>query len=204
MDEFKFNARFQKEVEHNLRKYCERRRIELRLGQTVTRVEKGCVHLSPGGVVPADLVYWCSGVRGEELGAGEPDTPFSVNLCLQHPQHPQVFGVGDFALVDSDEPNANLGSAQRAVYQGTLAGDNVARLLAGKPLRPARYGPVGEVVGLGDYDGVGVLYGIPLTGLRAAAAKKLIEARYLGEVFGDLPASLSRSLRRGRRGGTPR
>lgn len=168
-----------------LRRYLVRRfgqkRIELRLGTAVARVAPGGVELDPGGLLEADLVYWCVGVQPEPL-EGLGTDPFRPTL--QHPRHDEVFGLGDFVRIDAPDP-ANLASAQRAVSHGAAAARNALALLAGRDPQPVEYRPEGEVVALGDWDGIGVIRGVPVRGLAAAAAKKLIEARYLAELLGS-------------------
>jgi NADH dehydrogenase len=178
----------------DLHNYLERKQIGLRLGTAIAQVDADGVHLDPEGRLQTDLVYWCSGVRREVLGGVDPDAPYVVNRFLQHADHPEVFALGDFAKVNSQDPFANLGSAQRAVYQGSLVAENVWRLERGRLLRPARYRPIGELIGLGDWNGVGVIYGLPVSGRPAALAKKLNEAKYLIELFRDLPRGLARRL----------
>lgn len=181
--------------------FLARREIGLRLGAAIRRVTGEGVELESGEAVPADLVYWCAGVRRVDLGGLEPGQPFRVGPTLQSPDHPEAFALGDFATVDSRDEFGNLASAQRAVYHGELAAENLGRHVAGRPLRPARYRPAGEMIGLGDWDGAGNLYGVPVTGLAAAAAKKGNELRYAAELFRDLPGTLLRgalALARGR------
>jgi NADH dehydrogenase len=182
-------------------RYLADRGIALHLGAGVARVEEGAVVLEDGRRLEADLVVWCSGVRRVEVGGLPPGTPFRVNVCLQCPEHPEVFAAGDFATVDSRDPFANLGSAQRAVYHGALAAENLWRDQTLRPLRPSRYRPIGEMIGFGDTDGVGVLYGFGVRGAAAAAAKKANELKYLAELYRDLPGSLVRSLLSGAREG---
>lgn len=183
--------------------FLARREIGLRLGSPIARVRADGVELADGTALPADLVYWCAGVQRVDLGGLEPGRPFGVGPTLQSPEHPEVFALGDFATVNSRDDWANLASAQRAVYHGALAAQNLARLEAGRPLRPARYRPEGELIGLGDWDGAGTVYGLPLTGVAAAAAKKGNEVRYLAELYRDLPgtalAGAVAVARRGRR-----
>lgn len=183
-------------------RYLADRGIALHLGVGVSRVQEGAVVLEDGRLLEADLVVWCSGVRRVELGGLPPGTPFRVNVCLQCPDYPEVFAAGDFATVDSRDPSANLGSAQRAVYHGALAAENLWRDETLRPLRPARYRPIGEMIGFGDFDGVGVLYGFGLRGATVAAAKKANEVKYLAELYRDLPRSLVRSFLSGAREGT--
>jgi len=179
--------------------YLARHEIGLRLGVGVRRVEEGGVVLESGERVAADLVVWCSGVRRVEtegIGAG---APFLVNRYLQSVEHPDVFAAGDFATVDSRDEFANLGSAQRAVYHGEVAAENLLRDEALRPMRPSRYRPVGEMIGFGDFDGVGVLYGAGVTGPAAALAKKANEVKYLAELYRHVPRAALARLWPGRR-----
>lgn len=182
-------------------RYLADRGIALLLGVGVARVDEGAVVLEDGRRLEADLTVWCSGVRRVELGGLEAGGPFTVNRFLQNSRYPEVFAAGDFATVDSRDPFANLGSAQRAVYHGALAAENLWRYETLRPLRPARYRPIGEMIGFGDFDGVGVLYGFGVRGAAAAAAKKANEVKYLAELYRDLPRSLVRSFLSGAREG---
>jgi len=178
--------------------YLASRGIELRLGTGVARVEDGGVVLEDGSRLEADLVVWCSGVRRVEVEGIEPGKPFLVNRYLQSVDHPDVFAIGDFANVDSRDEEANLGSAQRAVYHGPVAAENLWRDETLRPMRPARYHPIGEMIGFGDFDGVGLFYGVGVHGKAAALAKKANEVKYLAELYRDLPRAVVRRLRTGR------
>ncbi len=175
-------------------RYLADRGIELRLGVGVARVEEGGVVLEDGQRLAADLVVWCSGVRRVELAGIDPGTPFRVNRYLQSLDHPDVFAVGDFATVDSRDEFANLGSAQRAVFHGPVAAENLWRDENLRPMRPVRYRPVGEMIGFGDFDGVGVVYGLGVRGIPAALAKKANEVKYLAELYRDVPRAALRGL----------
>ena len=59
-------------------------------------------------------------------------------------------------------------------------------------LRPVRYRPIGELIGLGDFDGIGLVYGVPVVDKGAAAMKKGNAVKYLGELCRDLPRSFLR------------
>jgi NADH dehydrogenase len=175
-------------------RFLERKEVDLRLGSTIQAVEADHVSLTSGEDLAADLVIWCSGIRRVELGGLDEGKPFSVSRHLQCTEHPDVFAIGDFATVESGEAWANLRSAQRADYQGNLAAENLWRDEAHRPMRPARYRPVGELTALGDYDGVGIVLGVPLQGAPVAAIKKAHEAKYLADLHRDVPRSMLRSL----------
>jgi NADH dehydrogenase len=178
-----------------LLRYLKRRDIGVRLGATIRNVDPRGVHLESGESIAADLVYWCAGVRRVEVEGTQSGVGFQVNRSLQRTDHPEVFALGDFATVDSRQEFSNLASAQRAVYHGQLVGENLRRYETLRPLRPARYRPLGELIALGDLDGVGIIRGIPVTGLAAAVAKKVNEVKYLAELCRDLPRSFLRRLR---------
>jgi len=72
----------------------------------------------------------------------------------------------------------------------------IVRLEEGLPGKPEEYRPRGELIGLGDFDGVGILGGIPVKGKAAALAKKANELKHLKELLQDVPLSLFRSRQR--------
>jgi NADH dehydrogenase FAD-containing subunit len=77
-----------------------------------------------------------------------------------------------------------------------LVAENVIRLDQRRQGKPVDYAPKGELIGLGDFDGVGIVGGIPVKGKAAALAKKANEAKYLKDLFQDVPRSLLRAVRR--------
>ena len=177
-----------------VRAYLERRGINLRLNAAIRAVGPGHVALETGERLASDLTFWCSGVRPVRLKGVTDAEGFRVGPCLQCEGHPEVFAAGDFATVESLQAAANLRSAQRAAYHGTLAAENVCLAEAGRPLKRARYKPIGELTALGDFDGMGLVYGVPLTGLKAALLKKAHEAKYLAETLQDFPGAVARGL----------
>jgi len=175
-----------------IRDFFESNHISLRTQTAVTKVQKDGVRTAGGGFLPADLVIWCSGVKRAGLRGLGASRPFLVNGFLQHAEHGEVFATGDVALVDGGDGTANLLSAQRALYQARVMAGNVVRRERGRPLVPAAYRPAGELVALGEWDGVGVVGGLHVEGRPAALMKKANEARYLAELFRDVPGSVLR------------
>ena len=176
--------------------YFRSNRVELLLASAIRQVGKRGVFLESGEKIESDLVLWCSGVS-RVLVTGIPKArAFEVSTSLQGRKHREVFSVGDFTTVDSQAKWSNLLSAQRALYQADIVAENVARLEEGRPALTEDYRPKGELVGLGDFDGVGILGGIPVQGKAAALAKKANEAKYLKNLFQDVPRSLLRGRRR--------
>ena len=138
-------------------------------------------------------MIWCSGVYRTEVSGLSKKKPFRVTSSLQSLVHPEVFATGDFATVEAGGEYANLFSAQRALYQAGVLAENVLRLEQGAPMRIAEYCPQGELIALGDFDGVGVVAGIPVRGKTAALLKKANEEKYLAELFRQVPRSLLRN-----------
>ncbi|MBN2232702.1 MAG: FAD-dependent oxidoreductase [Deltaproteobacteria bacterium] len=160
-----------------VREYCRRTGIELQLDTAATAVTAAGLEVA-GDCLAADLVLWCAGVRPRVL-PGMPDgRPLTVNRFLQSERWADVFAVGDVAVVAGGTGDANQASAQRAVFHGDRAGANVRRLVAGKPLRRVDYHSHGELIALGDGDGVGIVGGVPLCGLKVALLKRVNEWRY--------------------------
>ena len=172
--------------------YFDKNRIKLRLASSIHQVRKRCVVLESGEQIESDLVIWCSGVSRVPV-TGIPKTrAFEVSESLQGKRHREVFSVGDFATVDSRAKWSNLLSAQRALYQADLVAENVVRLEEGRQGKTEDYSPKGELIGLGDFDGIGILGGIPVKGKAAALAKKANEAKYLKDLFQGVPRSILR------------
>ncbi len=179
-----------------MHEYFERNHIEVRLASSVREVGKRHVFLESGERIESNLVIWCSGVSRVAVKGIPKARAFEVSESLQGKEHPEVFSIGDFAKVDSRAKWANLLSAQRALYQAEGVAENILRLEAGLPGKPEEYRPRGELIGLGDFDGVGILGGITVKGKAAALAKKANELKYLKELFQDVPLSLFRSRQR--------
>jgi NADH dehydrogenase len=179
-----------------LHEYFRKNSIELRLESTIRQVSRRGVFLESGEKIEADLVLWCSGVTRVLIKGIPKARAFEVSTALQAKKHPEVFSVGDFTTVDSRAEWSNLLSAQRALYQADIVAENVARLDRGRPAVTEDYRPRGELIGLGDFDGVGILSGIPVQGKAAALAKKANEAKYLKDLFQDVPRFLLRGVRR--------
>ncbi|TAL18647.1 hypothetical protein EPN96_00635 [bacterium] len=174
-------------------RYLKRARINSVTNDPVAEAGESSLRLASGKKIEADLIIWCGGTRRAPLrGAGE--GAFPVNGFLQSEEHPEVFSTGDFASVEEGDRFSNLLSAQRAIYQGKLAAENIARKESGEVLGEASYRPSGEVTALGDFDGVGELKGFVVTGITAAALKRAIGVKYLIELYSGLPLAAVRAL----------
>lgn len=164
--------------------------VRLHLGKAIAEVKEDMVILADQTLLPSDLVVWCSGQRAQELeGLGAQGT-LAVDSTLRHRDHPSIYAIGDYAAIAGAPPEASQASAQRAVFMGAKAAENIIRAEAGQPPLPVEYRSKGEMIALGDGDGVGVFHGFHFVGVNAAALKKANETKYLATLASILPQTL--------------
>ncbi len=150
--------------------------IEVFLDTRVKSMEGGHVVLDDGTEFDSDTIIWTAGVKPNPMLAGT-DLPLEekgrvrCEPTLQVTGLPDVFCAGDSAAVPDltkSEPGATTSpSAQHAVRQAKVLGDNVLATLRGKPCKPYRHSYAGSVASLGLYKGVAEVYGVRLRGFLA-------------------------------------
>jgi NADH dehydrogenase len=146
---------FRSEIRSYTKKALEKRGVEVLLGEVVARIEPTRVTLKSGTVIPAHTLVWGAGLQanpvadmlGLELQHGN-RIPVEPDLSVAG--HPEVFAVGDVAWITDTKTNdvlPQLGSV--ALQAGEHAGDNVARLVAGKETEPFAYHDKGTMATIG-------------------------------------------------------
>lgn len=181
----------------------QRRRVDVRLGVSVTEVTATQVTLTDGTVLDCSTLIWCAGVTASPLiatlGLASTKGRLNVDGYLRVPGHSSVYAIGDAAAVPDltaapgphgDQPLCPP-TAQHAMRQATAAARNIlADLgLGDRPARPYRHHDLGLVVDLGGPDAAATPLGLHLRGRPA----KLIT---LGYHLFALP-TLNRRLRVG-------
>jgi NADH dehydrogenase len=126
--------------------------VEVRTGSLVTALDDTGVGLGEERIA-ARTVLWAAGVAASPLGRalGAPvDRAGRVKVQpdLTVPGHADVFVAGDLAALDQDG-RPIPGVAPAAMQMGRHAAANVARALAGQPLRPFRYVDKGSLATIG-------------------------------------------------------
>jgi NADH dehydrogenase len=101
-----------------------------------------------------------------------------VNADLSVPGHPEIFVVGDLALVEQ-EGGAVPGLAPAAMQEGRHAARNIARALAGEPPAPFRYRDKGILATIGRAAAVARIGRVRLSGLPAWLAWLLVHIFFL-------------------------
>jgi len=151
------------------RRKLERKGIALRLGARVAKVGPGRVELAGGERIDAGLVIWTAGVRANPLTELLPVERNRVGRVLVTPElhllgHPEVFAIGDNALVDKAPPEQTLQVAPVALEQAKTAAENIARALSGRPLTRFEFKLQGMLVSLGMNDAVVNFMGLKFSG----------------------------------------
>lgn len=140
-----------------------RRRVTVRLNQSVAAADAHTVTLADGERLPTNTVIWAAGVQANGLSGAlglelNHRGQIVVDAQLQVPDHPRVFVAGDLAAIPTTPDGRRLPMlAPVAIQTGRHAGKQVARLIKGQPLRPFRYRDKGVMAVLGRGDAVAEL-----------------------------------------------
>jgi NADH:ubiquinone reductase (H+-translocating) len=148
-------AMFRSDIRSYTRKALEKRGVEVLLGEVVASVQPTRVTLKSGTVLQAHTLVWGAGLHaspvvealGLELQHGH-RLPAEPDLSVVG--HPEVFAVGDIAWITDTKTGdvlPQLGSV--ALQAGDHAGENIARLVAGKDTEPFVYHDKGTMATIG-------------------------------------------------------
>ena len=137
--------------------------MEVWLGNPATGVSEAGIAFKDGRFVPSRTVVWAAGVRPSPLTAALDvergrDGRLVVDEHLRLPSHPEAFALGDCAWSPIPEEGGRPAppNAQTAVGQAPVVAANVVASLTGASPRPFRYANEGNLVALGQGDGVAV------------------------------------------------
>ncbi len=158
-----------------------RRKVELIIGDGVTRIDEHGIALQSGTIIPSSTVVWSAGVRPSpvlrELAgvAHARNGGILVNPDMSAIGAPGVWALGDCAWIpakpggDQNDKSAWYPpTAQHAIREGPALADNVVATLRGRPTKPFRYSSLGTMASLGARRGVAQLPGgFVLTGFIA-------------------------------------
>jgi NADH:ubiquinone reductase (H+-translocating) len=151
------------------------RGIELRTGTRLERMDERSAVLSTGETVPTRTVCWTAGVKPpaivRQLGLALTQSGrIDVDATMRVKGWDNIWAIGDAAAVP-DPAKARRAptppTAQHAIRQGRVVGNNVAAALAGRKPRPFRYRTLGVFVDLGQHKAVATILGLRLRGFPA-------------------------------------
>lgn len=165
--------------------------VHVRTGSRVSNIGPEGVFLTTGEVVAADTVLWAAGVGGAPLlsrlgvAVDQGGRVLVGNDCAI-PEHPEVFVIGDAALLHDEHGNALPGVSPVAMQMGRyVAGqisDAIAAKNAGVPQvvrEPFRYHDKGSMATIGRSRAVAQVGSLKMRGLLAWLAWLLVHIWYL-------------------------
>ncbi len=165
------------ELSESLGRYAEKkmgqRGVEVRLKTRVTGFDGQAVTLDDGTMIATRMLIWTAGITPPPLISTLPCATqrgrVVANECLQVPDWPGVWALGDCALVpDPLQPGKFYPpTAQHATRQAAVLAANIAAALRGQPPRPFKFKMIGALAAIGRRCGVAEIYGLKFSGLIA-------------------------------------
>lgn len=143
--------------------------VEVHTGMAVEEVHEKKV-VAGGKDIPAGVILWAAGVRASPaadwLGVpGDRAGRIAVGPDLTPPQLPDVYVIGDLALVNGPDGKPVPALAASAKQMGWYAGRAIRRRLRGQqPRRPFRYRDHGSLATIGRKSAIVTLGRLELTG----------------------------------------
>lgn len=166
----------------------EARGIEFVLGTRLAGAKSRAIELADGEVIPGCTLVWTAGNRPNPVLDRLPFERNRAGAVVSEPTlrvhgHHDVWAVGDCAAVP--DPTREGGfyppTAQHALRQGRMVGDNVARSLRGREPAVFRFRTLGVLVALGHRTAVAEIRGRRFSGF---AAWMLWRSIYLAKLPG--------------------
>jgi NADH dehydrogenase len=158
--------------------------VEVRLDSLVTNVGDGYVEVGVAQErIESRTIFWAAGNVASSLGAML-DAKIDrmgrvlVNDDLSVSAHPEVFVIGDLAVLHTDGKPVP-GVAPAAMQSGRTAARNIVHTMRGEGRERFRYRNKGDLATIGRYKAVGVLAGKHLSGWFAWWTWLLVHIMYL-------------------------
>jgi NADH dehydrogenase len=154
------------DLSEKARRQLERLGVAVFLQKKVTGVDAEGVSLGAERIA-ARTVLWAAGVKSSPLGASlgvalDRAGRVRVEPDLSLPGHPEVFVVGDLALIEGVP-----GIAPAAKQMGRHAARNIVKRISGKETLPFRYRDYGQLATIGRNAAVAMLGKLHLSGYPA-------------------------------------
>jgi NADH dehydrogenase len=159
---------YPKLVEYGM-KHSRKLGVELMLETRVTGATPNEVYLSNGEHIPTRTIVSTVGSKPWPI-LDEIDLPkdsrgrLVTDEFLRVDGRPELWAGGDCGSVPHPKGGTCPPVALFAKKEGQQIGKNIARSLAGKPLRPFRGSVIGQGISIGNRTAVGTLKGIPMKG----------------------------------------
>jgi NADH dehydrogenase len=144
---------FPEDLSESARKSLEAIGVEVRTSSIVTDIEPDAVFVGSERI-PTRTVFWAAGNAASPLGRslGAPLDKVGrvkVNPDLSIPGHPEVFVIGDLALVVRADGRPVPGVSPAAIQEGKHAAKNIRRIIGHRETVPFRYRNKGDLAVIG-------------------------------------------------------
>ncbi len=163
-------APFAESLREAARRSLERLGVEVRTGSVVTAMDADGVMIGDERI-SAGTILWAAGVAASSI-AKSLGVPLdragrvTVEPTLTLATHSEIFAVGDICVFMQDGKPLP-GVAQVAMQQGTRAGRNIRRAVAGQSLEAFKYKDYGIMATIGRGAAVGDVFGLKISGFFA-------------------------------------
>src|SRR5262249_39827740 len=133
--------------------------IEVMDESLIVRVEKQSVLIAEGSSVKYDLCLWAGSFMTSDIAkdAGlkvDDQGRIEVDAALRSVSNPEIYGVGDSAVIaDGEGPKLRMACAT-ALPMGAHTADNLSKELHGEAPTPFSFGFVFQCISLGRRDGI--------------------------------------------------
>jgi NADH dehydrogenase len=163
---------FPEDLSASAKRQLEKLGVEVRLGHAVTQCDESGVVLADGETIASGCVLWAAGVQASRAAKWldvEADRAGRVIVAgdLSVPDHPEIFVVGDTALVVGEGGRPVPGVAAAAKQMGKYVARLIRARLAGQTVKPFRYIDYGNLATIGRKAAVADFGWIKLSGFIA-------------------------------------
>lgn len=146
--------------------------IELRLNESVDRIERTRVHVDSGDALPSRTLIWCAGIAPnpllEKLPFERDDRGYiRTARDLRVVDEDRVWAIGDCASNPDPDGDPYPATAQHATLQAKHVAADIARVLGGGETRPCDLDSRGSLASTGCRTGVANVFGVKLGGFAA-------------------------------------
>jgi NADH:quinone reductase (non-electrogenic) len=165
------------ELTESLGRYAQKklgaRGVEIRVKTKVTGYDGQEVTLDDGTKIATRMLIWTAGITPAPVLASLPCKlergRVAVNECLQVPDWPGVWALGDCALVpDPLNPGKFYPpTAQHATRQAAVLANNIVAVMRGQAPRPFKFKTLGLLATIGRRTGVAEILGVQFSGIIA-------------------------------------
>jgi NADH dehydrogenase len=166
------------ELGHYAQRVLVKNGVEVRLNTKVAAVTARKVLLDDGTAIDAHTCITTIGNAPNpvlldvcrQLGIDPPKGRIPTEANLRVKGQERLWAVGDGAAVpwnDRGKEKVSPQTAQFALRQGRLLGENLAAVLQGRPPRPFVYRYLGQLAAIGERQAVAEMFGFHFTGLFA-------------------------------------